>query len=92
MISQISISVKYTVEIINKNAARIVTVSDQEILRAQAYLLRDTHNLSEPAGAASYAALLQERQQMQSKRVAVILSGGNADVENVRAITDVELD
>ena len=80
------------VDLINKNAARIVTVSDQEILRAQAYLLRDTHNLSEPAGAAAYAALLQEREQMKSKRVAVILSGGNADVENVRAITSVELD
>ena len=80
------------VDFINKNAARIVTVSDQDILRAQAYLLRDTHNLSEPAGAAAYAALLQERQQMRSKRVAVILSGGNADVENVRAMTKVGFD
>ncbi len=39
----------------------------------------DTHNLAEGAGAAALAALMQERETMRGKRVAVILSGGNID-------------
>ena len=74
------------VQIINKYAERIVTVTDQEILEAQALLLRDTHNLSEPAGAATYAALIKEQRQMSGKRVAVILSGGNAESCNIKQI------
>ena len=41
----------------------------------------DTHNLAEGAGAAALAALLQERERMQGKRVGLILSGGNIDRE-----------
>jgi len=39
----------------------------------------DTHQLVEGAGAASLAALLQERERMRGKRVGLILSGGNID-------------
>ncbi|MNJ03449.1 hypothetical protein D3C73_1637590 [compost metagenome] len=39
----------------------------------------DTHNLVEGAGAAALAALMQEREAMEGKRVGVILSGGNID-------------
>ena len=39
----------------------------------------DTHNLAEGAGAAALAALIQEREMMLGKKVAVILSGGNID-------------
>jgi threonine dehydratase len=74
------------VSIVNRHAERVVTVSDAEILEAQALLLRDTHNLAEPAGAATYAALFKERKQMAKKRVGVILSGGNAESENLRQI------
>ena len=80
------------VEIINRGAARVVTVSDEAILRAQAMLLRDTHNLAEPAGAAPLAALLSEREAMRGKRVAMVMSGGNADIANVRALAAVDLD
>jgi len=81
----------HAVDIINQNAARVITVSDAEILRAQALLLRDTHNLSEPAGAAAYAGLLKERHLMSHKRVGIVLSGGNADIANVRAIAGIDL-
>lgn len=58
---------------------RIVTVPDEAILEAIGYYFTDTHNLAEGAGAAALAALLQERDMMQGKTVAVILSGGNLD-------------
>ncbi|MBV4495068.1 threonine dehydratase [Pseudomonas sp. SWRI12] len=60
-------------------AARIVAVSDAEIAEAMRVYYTDTHNLAEGAGAAALAALMQEREAMQGKKVAVILTGGNID-------------
>jgi threonine dehydratase len=67
--------------IIRKGAARIVRVSEDEIATAMRALYEDTHNLAEGAGAASLAALLQERDAMAGKRVGLVLSGGNIDRE-----------
>jgi threonine dehydratase len=39
----------------------------------------DAHQLTEGAGAAPLAALMQERERMAGKRVALVLSGGNID-------------
>lgn len=69
------------VAIINKGAARIVEVSDAEIIAAMRHYFTDTHNLAEGAGAAALAALLQERKKMAGRNVAVILTGGNVDME-----------
>lgn len=63
----------------SSGAARIVAVSDSEIAEAMRVYYIDTHNLAEGAGAAALAALMQEREAMQGKQVAVILSGGNVD-------------
>ncbi len=67
------------VEIIVKGSSRIVTVSDEEIMAAMRHYFTDTHNVAEGAGAAPLAALLQERETMQGRRVGLILSGGNID-------------
>ena len=74
------------VALINRHVARIVTVDDEAIMASQRLLLRATHNLAEPAGAAPLAALASERQAMTGRSVAVILSGGNADAANLRAL------
>jgi len=74
------------VSFINRYAERIVTVNDTQILEAQALLLRDTHNVAEPAGAAAYAALLKEQHKMLNRKVSVILSGGNAEPDNLLRI------
>ncbi|WP_339498760.1 threonine dehydratase [Pseudomonas silesiensis] len=60
-------------------AARIVSVGEDQIAEAMRVYYTDTHNLAEGAGAASLAALIQEREAMAGKRVGVILSGGNVD-------------
>ena len=65
--------------IILKGADRIVAVSDPEIAAAVRAYYEDTHQLTEGAGAASLAALLQERERLAGKRVGLILSGGNID-------------
>ena len=68
-------------EIILKGAARIVTVGENEIEAAMRYLFSDTHNAAEGSGAAPLAALLQERERMRGRRIALVLSGGNVDRE-----------
>jgi threonine dehydratase len=68
-------------EIMLRGAARMVTVDEPQIRTAMRALFTDTHNVAEGAGAAALAALTKERELMQGKRVAVILSGGNVDRE-----------
>lgn len=62
-----------------EGAARIIAVSDDEVAQAIRVLFADTHSAAEGAGAAALAGLMQERAQMQGKRVGVIVSGGNID-------------
>ncbi|TAJ37186.1 MAG: threonine dehydratase [Reyranella sp.] len=62
-----------------KGADRIVQVSDNEVMAAMRAYYEDTHQLTEGAGAASLAALMQERERQAGKRVGLVLSGGNID-------------
>jgi len=67
-------------DIIKQGAARIVTVSEDEIAEAMRIYYATTHNLAEGAGAAPLAALLKERTRYAGKRAGLILSGGNIDM------------
>jgi threonine dehydratase len=67
--------------IIRKGASRIVQVTDAEIGAAIRVLWTDTHNLAEGAGAAPLAAALQEKARLRGKRVGLVLSGGNIDLD-----------
>jgi len=68
-------------DIIKRGADRIVTVSDNEIAKAMYQYYLTTHNLAEGAGAITLAALNQEKQLMQGKKVGLILTGGNIDYQ-----------
>jgi len=70
--------------IILKGASRILQVSDAEIAEAVRILWTDTHNLAEGAGAASLAAALQEKAKLAGKRVGLVLTGGNIDLDLFR--------
>jgi threonine dehydratase len=65
--------------VVMSGAERILTVSENEIRAAMRHLFTDTHNAAEGAGAAALAGLLQEKERMAGKRVALVLSGGNVD-------------
>jgi len=70
---------------IRAGAARIVTVTDDEIAAAIRAYWTDTHNLAEGAGAAPLAAALREKSRLAGKRVGLVLSGGNIDLDLFRA-------
>jgi threonine dehydratase len=57
----------------------IVQVTDDEVAQAMRYLYADTHNVAEGAGAASFAAAMQERAALKGLVVGTTLCGGNVD-------------
>ena len=69
------------VETIHKGAARVVRVTDDEIMAAMRAYFSDCHNVVEGAGAAPLAALIKEREAMAGKRVGIVCSGGNIDTD-----------
>jgi threonine dehydratase len=71
----------YSFEMCRGHVDRLVRVSDDELRRAMALLFRAAKLAVEPAGAASTAALCGPlRQQLQGKRVGLIVSGTNIDI------------
>ena len=58
---------------------RIVQVTDKEVAQARRDLYADTHNVAEGAGAASFAAAMQERASLRGQVVGTTLCGGNVD-------------
>jgi threonine dehydratase len=57
----------------------IVQVTDDEVAQAMRALFADTHNVAEGAGAASFAAAWQQREQIKGQVVGTTLCGGNVD-------------
>lgn len=66
--------------------ADFVTVTDAEIADAMRMLLRTTHSMVEPAGAAGLAGLRKLAPKLQGKRVAIVLSGANVDSQTLRRV------
>lgn len=61
----------------------IVTVEEAEIASAMVLLLERKKTVVEGAGAVAMAAALNQKLKVQEKNVAVILSGGNVDLNTV---------
>lgn len=59
----------------------IVKVTDAEVAQAMRDIYTDTHNAAEGAGAASFAAAMQERAALKGKVVGTTLCGGNVDAD-----------
>jgi threonine dehydratase len=70
----------YTLPLVQKYVDDIVTVEEEEIANAILLLLEREKTLAEGAGAAAIAAVLNRKVQLQNKRVAVLVCGGNIDV------------
>jgi threonine dehydratase len=75
-----------TFPIVQEHVEDIVLVSDSEIRSAMKFLLTRMKILVEPSGAASAAAVLDHKIPRDIRRIGVILSGGNVDLEYLRAL------
>ncbi|UUZ77684.1 threonine dehydratase [Polaromonas sp. P1(28)-13] len=72
--------------IIAPHIDHIVQVTDDEVAQAMRDLYADTHNVAEGAGAASFAAAMQERAQLKGQVVGTTLCGGNVDSATVAKV------
>src|SRR5882762_9915975 len=80
-----------TFPITRANADEVLTVSDDEILATMRFMLFRMKLLVEPSGAAAAAAVFHRRLQNNSRKVGVVLSGGNVDRDMLaRLLTEGE--
>ena len=82
---------RLTSSIIKRFVDDIVLVSDDAISRAIFLLLERGKILAEGAGAASVAALLENKVDIRNKRVVAIISGGNLNMTTLTRIVSREL-
>jgi threonine dehydratase len=71
-----------------RGVSRWVEVSEDSIAAAMRVYFDDAHQLTEGAGAAPLAALLQDGARMANKNVAVILSGSNIERARYQQVLD----
>ena len=65
-----------------------VLVSDDDLRAATARMIAATSSLVEPAGAAALAAALALRDRLAGRRVALVASGGNISLGQLRVLLD----
>jgi threonine dehydratase len=75
-----------TLGLIDEFVDEVVTVSDDEIARAELLLLERAKQLVEAAGASSVAAVLSEDLDVEDETVVPILSGGNIDISMLQTV------
>jgi threonine dehydratase len=72
-----------TFPLIRDNVKEIITVSDEEIIQAMRLIWERMKIIIEPSCSVPFAAVLKEKEKFKGKRVGIILSGGNVDLERV---------
>jgi threonine dehydratase len=65
--------------VIRREVDDVIAVTDEQVAAAMRALFADTHNVAEGAGAAGLAGALLQRDRWQSRRIGVVLTGGNVD-------------
>lgn len=72
-----------TFAIIQKHVDRIITVSEAAIVHAMRQVWARMKLIIEPSAAVPVAAVLEANADIRGKRVGIILSGGNVDLDNL---------
>jgi len=70
-------------EIIQKNVDTILTVEDSSIIEAMKLQWSRLKTVVEPSGAVSFAGVLEHPERFSNRRVALVISGGNLDLDNL---------
>lgn len=70
-------------KILRKYVDDFILVSEEEMREAIKLYLENCHTVAEGAGAASLAAAIKLKNELEGKKVAVVLSGGNITIEEL---------
>ncbi|MEJ8851578.1 threo-3-hydroxy-L-aspartate ammonia-lyase [Variovorax rhizosphaerae] len=71
----------YTFPIIQRNVDDILTVSDAELVDCMRFAAQRMKLVIEPTGCLGFAAARQMKSKLAGKRIGVLVSGGNVDIE-----------
>jgi threo-3-hydroxy-L-aspartate ammonia-lyase len=74
---------KLTFPIVQESVKDILLVSDDEMIETLTWMLERMKVLVEPSGAAAAAAVRHRKADFSGKRVGVVLSGGNVDLQKL---------
>ncbi|MFC1547662.1 pyridoxal-phosphate dependent enzyme [Candidatus Neomarinimicrobiota bacterium] len=72
-----------TFAVISKRVERIITVSEEAIIRAMRHVWERMKIIIEPSSAVAVAVALEGELDLSSKRVGIIISGGNVDLDRL---------
>jgi threonine dehydratase len=67
--------------IIQKYVSDVVTVSEESIVNAMRTIWETMKMIVEPSAAVPYAAIIENKLDVRGKRVGIIVSGGNVDLD-----------
>ncbi|MGJ3352509.1 threo-3-hydroxy-L-aspartate ammonia-lyase [Providencia sp. Je.9.19] len=73
---------QYTFALIQKNVDDIFTATDEQLIECMKFYAERMKMVVEPTGCLSFAAAIAQKEQLQGKRVGIIVSGGNVDIKH----------
>ncbi len=76
-----------TFPIILNHVSDILTVSEINIIKAMRFIWERMKIIVEPSAAVPFGSLLQHREYFKNKRICIILSGGNVDLNHLPWLT-----
>ncbi|CAN7442326.1 threo-3-hydroxy-L-aspartate ammonia-lyase [Pseudoduganella sp. LjRoot289] len=76
----------YTFDIIRRDVDDVLTVSDAQLVAEMRFFAARMKIVVEPTGCLGLAAARAMRERLQGKRVGVVISGGNVDMERYCAL------
>jgi len=74
---------KLNFPIIQQYVSNIITVDDQEIIQAMRLIWERMKIIIEPSCAVPLAVVLQQRELFNNKKIGLILTGGNVDIDKL---------
>jgi len=72
---------EYTFPIIRRDVDDVLTVSDSQLVDCMRFFATRMKMVAEPTGCLAFAAAREMKAHLQGKRIGVLVSGGNIDVE-----------
>jgi threonine dehydratase len=72
---------EYTFPIIRRDVEDVLTVSDSQLVDSMRFLAARMKIIVEPTGCLGFAAARERKAHLRGKKIGVLLSGGNIDLE-----------
>ncbi len=72
----------YTFAIIQQYVTDILTVKDEDLIDAMSFFAERMKMIVEPTGCLAFAAARQMKESIQGKKIGIIISGGNIDLNH----------